>query len=114
MGGYYNACHTQYLAISSSGPSSLQPSMCCRCCTFDNRGIGSSTIPEHLSAYKTGIMAADVRALMDHLGWQQAHVMGMSLGGALSSPRSAAVKRGLAVSDPAPLVLRAHEACRCK
>ena len=53
----------------------------CRCCTFDNRGIGSSTIPENLSAYKTGIMAADVKALMDHLGWQKAHIMGMSLGG---------------------------------
>ena len=52
-----------------------------RCCTFDNRGIGSSSIPEHLAAYKTGIMAADVRALMDHLGWARAHVMGMSLGG---------------------------------
>ena len=51
-----------------------------RCCTFDNRGIGSSSIPEHFSAYKTGIMAADVRALMDHLGWARAHVMGMSLG----------------------------------
>jgi len=32
-------------------------------------------------AYKTGIMAAHVWALMDHLGWQKAHVMGMSLGG---------------------------------
>lgn len=53
----------------------------CRCCTFDNRGIGSSTITENLSAYKTGIMAADVKALMDHLGWHKAHIMGMSLGG---------------------------------
>ena len=26
-------------------------------------------------------MAGDVRALMDHLGWQKAHIMGMSLGG---------------------------------
>jgi hypothetical protein len=54
---------------------------CTRCCTFDNRGIGSSTIPENLPAYKTGIMAADVKALMDHLGWHKAHIMGMSLGG---------------------------------
>ena len=52
-----------------------------RCCTFDNRGIGCSSIPEQFSAYRTGIMAADVRALMDHLGWARAHVMGMSLGG---------------------------------
>ena len=53
-----------------------------RCCTFDNRGIGSSSIPESLSVYKTGIMAGDVRALMDHLDWRRAHIMGMSLGGA--------------------------------
>ena len=63
-------------AVSSAGVPCAH-----RCCTFDNRGIGSSSIPEHFSAYKTGIMAADVRALMDHLGWAQAHVMGMSLGG---------------------------------
>ena len=61
--------------------TSIRSVVCCRCCTFDNRGIGSSSIPEHLSAYKTGIMAADVRALMDHLGWRKAHIMGMSLGG---------------------------------
>jgi len=30
-------------------------------------------------AYKTVIMAAEVWALMDHLGWQKAHIMGMSL-----------------------------------
>ena len=67
--------------LSSEVASSAGTPCTRRCCTFDNRGIGSSSIPEHFSAYKTGIMAADVRALLDHLGWARAHVMGMSLGG---------------------------------
>ncbi len=53
-----------------------------RCCTFDNRGIGNSSVPDTYAAYRTNFMAADALALMDHLGWERAHVMGMSLGGA--------------------------------
>lgn len=52
-----------------------------RCCTFDNRGIGNSTIPQAYGAYRTHLMAADALALMDHLGWRRAHILGMSLGG---------------------------------
>ena len=53
----------------------------CRCCTYDNRGIGHSSIPQRYAAYRTRHMAADALALMGHLGWDRAHVLGMSLGG---------------------------------
>ena len=53
-----------------------------RCCTYDNRGIGNSSIPASYAAYRTRHMAADALALMGHLGWGAAHVLGMSLGGA--------------------------------
>jgi pimeloyl-ACP methyl ester carboxylesterase len=52
-----------------------------RCCTYDNRGIGNSSIPPRYAAYRTRHMAADAVALMGHLGWERAHVLGMSLGG---------------------------------
>jgi pimeloyl-ACP methyl ester carboxylesterase len=52
------------------------------CITFDNRGMGLSqpagtpiTVPR---------MAADVLALMDHLGWSSAHLVGHSLGGPIA------------------------------
>ena len=52
------------------------------CLTFDNRGIGASqpaakelTLPQ---------MARDTLALMDHLGWYSAHVVGHSLGGLIA------------------------------
>lgn len=49
------------------------------CLTFDNRGVGASvpagqkmTVPQ---------MARDTLALMDHIGWDTAHIIGHSLGG---------------------------------
>ena len=86
----------------------MNESLLCRCCTFDNRGIGSSSIPEHLSAYKTGIMAADVRALMDHLGWRKAHVMGMSLGGKPPQPHATPVVGSLHHSTVSSIQDRYH------
>ncbi|KAF9619561.1 hypothetical protein IFM89_007388 [Coptis chinensis] len=49
-------------------------------CAFDNRGMGSSSIPTKKSEYTTTIMAKDTIALMDHLGWSKAHVFGHSMG----------------------------------
>lgn len=47
--------------------------------TFDNRGVGSSTSP--IGPYN---MAEDILALLDHIGWQQTHVIGYSMGGMIS------------------------------
>ena len=49
---------------------------------FDNRGSGLSDKP--VSGYALSNMAEDVRALMDHLGMEQANVLGYSMGGAVA------------------------------
>ena len=50
-------------------------------CTYDTRGIGGSTVPQKLGQYSTRLMAEDALALMDYLEWEQAHILGLSLGG---------------------------------
>jgi pimeloyl-ACP methyl ester carboxylesterase len=61
-----------------------------QCLTFDNRGVGASvpagrevTVPQ---------MARDTPALMDHVGWQTAHLIGHSLGGLISMEVALAAK----------------------
>eukprot|EP01018_Ginkgo_biloba_P023158 Gb_22974 [translate_table: standard] len=49
-------------------------------CSFDNRGVGQSSMPKQKSYYTTSIMARDALALLDHLGWKKAHVIGHSMG----------------------------------
>ncbi|GJU46574.1 alpha/beta hydrolase fold-1 [Tanacetum coccineum] len=53
-------------------------------CVFDNRGMGRSSVPKNKSDYTTKIMAADAISLMDHLGWNKAHVFGHSMGGMIA------------------------------
>lgn len=52
------------------------------CLTFDNRGIGNSQPSGAPLAIDR--MARDTVALMDHLGWASAHVVGHSMGGPIA------------------------------
>jgi pimeloyl-ACP methyl ester carboxylesterase len=56
-----------------------------RVIALDNRGHGQSTKLYTEADYHTDIMAADVAALIAHLGLQHADVMGYSLGARISS-----------------------------
>ncbi|GAA5846537.1 hypothetical protein JCM3766R1_002523 [Sporobolomyces carnicolor] len=54
---------------------------------FDNRGIGSSTIPveKRDQSYDIQDMAQDVIALVKHLGWTKMDILGFSMGGMIVS-----------------------------
>ncbi len=49
---------------------------------FDNRGIGRSSKP--LGPYTTAMFAADTKALVDHLGISDFHLLGVSMGGMIA------------------------------
>src|SRR5262245_17044991 len=53
-----------------------------RVLAFDNRGAGQSDAPD--VAYTTRSMAEDLLALLDALGVGRAHLLGLSLGGAIA------------------------------
>jgi len=63
-----------------------------RVVALDNRGHGASTKLYDPAAYHSALMAADVRALLDHLGFDRADVMGYSMG--------ARITAFLALQDP--------------
>jgi 3-oxoadipate enol-lactonase len=53
-----------------------------RCITVDNRGAGLSPLPA--DPFSMQDMAADVVGVLDHLGIERAHVVGISMGGAIA------------------------------
>ena len=56
-----------------------------RVVALDNRGHGESTKLYDPEDYYLGIMAGDVRALMDHLKISRADIMGYSMGGRITA-----------------------------
>ncbi len=56
-----------------------------RVIAFDNRGHGESGKPRDREAYRTPLMAEDARRLLDHLGIQEADVIGYSMGARIAA-----------------------------
>lgn len=51
------------------------------CVVFNARGYPPSAVPEHVESYSQNRAVQDVVAVMDHLGIEKAHIVGLSMGG---------------------------------
>jgi pimeloyl-ACP methyl ester carboxylesterase len=52
-----------------------------RCVTYDARGYPPSDVPEEPERYSQDHAVADAVSVLDHLGIERAHVVGLSMGG---------------------------------
>ncbi len=52
-----------------------------RCVTYNARGYPPSDVPAEPDRYSQGRAVADALAVLDHLGIERAHVIGLSMGG---------------------------------
>ena len=52
-----------------------------QCITFNARGYPPSDTPENISSYSQDRAVNDIRDVMDHIGIEQAHIVGLSMGG---------------------------------
>ncbi len=55
-----------------------------QCITWNYRGFPPSEVPEDASSYSQDVLVEDLRSLMDHLGIEQAHLAGLSMGGSVT------------------------------
>ena len=53
-----------------------------RCIAFNARGYPPSSVPEDVSHYSQDIVTDDIAAVLNHLGIERAHVVGLSMGSA--------------------------------
>ena len=52
-----------------------------RCITFNARGYPPSDVPDDLSQYSQAHARDDIKAVLDHLDIDRAHIVGLSMGG---------------------------------
>jgi pimeloyl-ACP methyl ester carboxylesterase len=57
----------------------------CRLLLYDVRGQGRTSLPDDPDAYSLPIYARDVAALMDAVGFERAHILGVSQGGMIAA-----------------------------
>lgn len=55
-----------------------------RVITYNHRGYPPSAVPEDPDVYSEEILIEDLRGLLDHLGIDKAHIVGLSMGGAIA------------------------------
>jgi pimeloyl-ACP methyl ester carboxylesterase len=51
-----------------------------RCIAFNARGYPPSDVPESTAAYSQTLAAGDIKAVLDHLAIDKAHIVGLSMG----------------------------------